>query len=222
MTVVRAAVVSRGPASVFSRGLMLVAALSLTACVDTTGRVPLSPKGDVVANMTPDGAGGGAFAQPQSGIAVPAPDGADAFAVSFLNALQPQSIAERREYCGYFFRTADGGVAATPARPGTFASCNMPAPRPGQGIFASYHTHGAFGREYDNEVPSVTDLQSDFSFGIDGYISTPGGRVWAIDNATRSARQICGLGCVFVDPGFVPVDESGVRQVYTVAGLQQR
>jgi hypothetical protein len=98
----------------------------------------------------------------------------------------------------------------------------MPAPDRSLGVFASYHTHGAFGSEYDNEVPSATDLLSDFDFGIDGYISTPGGRVWRVEHQTRSTRQLCGLGCVFVDPNWQPVDEGGVRTTYTVAGLQQR
>ena len=153
-----------------------------------------------------------------------APSGAavDNFARSFLNNIQARSFAERREYCGYFFIDADGQLQGTPPRPGTFASCDMPAPRRGQGIIASYHTHGAYGRGYDNEVPSAVDLLSDFEFGIDGYVSTPGGRVWLVDFQTQSARQICGLRCIASDPGFVPQDEAGIRQVYTPQSLQRR
>ena len=98
----------------------------------------------------------------------------------------------------------------------------MPAPAAGQGIVASYHTHGAYGRAYDNEVPSVIDLASDFQFGIDGYVSTPGGRVWLVDFQTQTTSQLCGLRCVTSDPGFVPQNEAGVRQSYSIATLQRR
>jgi hypothetical protein len=71
-------------------------------------------------------------------------------------------------------------------------------------------------------VPSVIDLTSDFDFGIDGYVSTPGGRVWLVDFQTRSTQQLCGLSCVTSDPGFVPFEEDRVRQSYSVQSLQRR
>lgn len=146
----------------------------------------------------------------------------DQFAVSFLNSIQARSIRERREYCGYFVLTATGQIEATPPRPGTFAGCNMPAPRVGQGIIASYHTHGAYGPGYDNEVPSTVDLESDFDFGIDGYVSTPGGRVWLVDFQTRSTRQLCGPRCVFTDPAFITDVSDTIQPTYTLTTLQQR
>lgn len=146
----------------------------------------------------------------------------DNFAVNFLNSIQAQSIAERREYCGYIFIGADGFLQATTPRAGSFASCDMPAPRRGQGIIASYHTHGAYGRGYDNEVPSSIDLISDFDYGLDGYVSTPGGRVWLVDFQTLTTRQLCGLGCVVSDPGFRPQGEAGIRPVFTLPDLQRR
>ena len=72
-------------------------------------------------------------------------------------------------------RRADGTLAATPATRGTAASCAMNCPS--RGAIASYHTHGSFSARYDNEVPSTSDLQSDFDFNVDGYVSTPGGRL---------------------------------------------
>jgi len=157
-------------------------------------------------------------------VAPGAPSGAvvDRFAINFLNTLQPRSIRERREYCGYIILNQSGQLEATPPRPGTFAGCNMPAPQVGEGIIASYQTHGAYGPRYDNEVPSTVDLMSDFDFGMDGYVSTPGGRVWLVDFQTRTTRQLCGLSCVYVDPGFVPQNEAGVRQVYDLEGIQRR
>ena len=146
---------------------------------------------------------------------------AEAFAVQFLNGLQPRSIAESREYCGYFLVNADGSFEATKPIPGTEATCEYPAPYDVR-IFASYHTHGSFSPDYDNEVPSPADLISDFEFALDGYVSTPGGRVWHVDYETRSAWQICGLGCVYTDPNWQPVDETRVRPRYTIAGVRAR
>lgn len=146
----------------------------------------------------------------------------DAFARTFLDSIQPRSIRERREYCGYFFVDMSGQLQATTPRAGTFASCSMPAPHVGQGIIASYHTHSAYGAGYDNEVPSVVDLMSDFEFGIDGYVSTPGGRVWFVDFQTRSTRQICRAGCVFSDPGYVPDRRDTILAAYDLNGLRRR
>ena len=161
---------------------------------------------------------------PQAISVQPGPEqtAVDTFARNFLDSIQARSITDRREYCGYFFRDSVGQIKATQPRRGTFATCSMPAPTRGDGIFASYHTHGAYGPQYDNEVPSTTDLLSDFQLGVDGYISTPGGRIWRVSSNTRDAQQVCGLGCVTRDPGFVPRDESNVRQRYTVVTLNQR
>lgn len=146
----------------------------------------------------------------------------DLFAIAFLDSIQGQSIGEQREFCGFFYRDDGGAVRATPPRRGTFATCSMPAPRPGFGVFASYHTHGAYGEEFDNEVPSVTDLESDFALGLNGYVSTPGGRVWRVNRDSRDTVQLCGLGCVTSDPGFVPRNESGVFSRYNLLQLALR
>ncbi|MEL6960661.1 MAG: DUF4329 domain-containing protein [Pseudomonadota bacterium] len=223
--------------------LLAALALSVSACAPApTGQIFVQPAPND-ALLQPMGQPSGAVAQPtptavQSNVRIPpnaarggisvappnAPSGPvpDQFAINFLNSIQARSIAEEREYCGYFFLNAQGQIEATRPVPGTFASCAMPAPRPGEGIFASYHTHGAYGSDYDNEVPSTLDLQSDFQFGIDGYVSTPGGRVWLVDFQTRSTRQLCGLRCVTSDPGFVPQGEAGIRASFTLGDLQRR
>lgn len=194
--------------------LLTAAVFALTACDVPQSQV--SPKGEssqprpinTVYSVAPPN--------------VPSGPLVDNFARSFLNNIQARSITERREYCGYFYIDRSGNMQGTPPRAGTFAGCDMPAPTAGRGIVASYHTHGAYGRSYDNEVPSVIDLASDFQFGIDGYVSTPGGRVWLVDFQTRTTRQLCGLRCVTSDPGFVPQDEASIRQTYTIPTLQQR
>jgi hypothetical protein len=155
-------------------------------------------------------------------VAAPRTDTAavDAYAKSLLDALQPRSIAESREYCGFIYRRADGGLAATPATPGDEASCDLPYPS--NNTIASYHTHGSYSARYDNEVPSTSDLLSDFEFGTDGYISTPGGRLWRVDHQARIAYQICAENCVYTDPRNDPSDAGFVAQSYTVAQLRQR
>lgn len=197
-----------------------LSAFALAACDANTvgGPAPISPKGEIVENRPTGGQ-----LQPQRRIPVPNPPeaAAAAFARSFLDELQRVSIRDQREYCGYFIVNPDGSFAASPAVRGTFASCDYSIPDDPR-IFASYHTHGSFSIAYDNEVPSVADLESDFDFGMDGYISTPGGRIWHVDYATRTARQVCGLGCVYRDPIWRPVEEGNVAQVYTVNSLMAR
>ena len=180
---------------------------------------PVAQSGTAVLVANPRAANAGFTVAPPN-----APSGAivDGFARNFLNSIQARSIRERREYCGYFYQDAAGQLQATPPIPGSFATCDMPAPRVGQGIIASYHTHGAYGSDYDNEVPSTVDLLSDFEFGIDGYVSTPGGRVWLVDNQTRTTRQICGVGCVITDPNFAPDPGDVIRASYSVRDLRLR
>lgn len=122
----------------------------------------------------------------------------NAFATSVLNGLQEISFAEGREFCGFILSDGAGGFAATPARRGTLASCD-----PGYltaDVVASYHTHGAFTPFYNNEIPSSEDLLGDFSVGIDGYVSTPSGRIWRVSHRDRRAFMLCGPGCVLSDP----------------------
>ena len=211
--------------------LLASAMLALSACSGvpqqpTTTFVQPSPSGLVTQpNVLPQAAS----VQPQRGsgfsVAPPnAPSGpaVDQFARSFLNGIQARSIAEGREYCGYIFIDGNGRLQGTPPRRGRLASCDMPEPLVGQGIIASYHTHGSFNPGFDNEVPSVIDLRSDFDYGIDGYVSTPGGRVWLVDFQTRSTVQVCGLRCVTSDTAFRPIGEARIQQSYTLDGLRRR
>jgi len=151
---------------------------------------------------------------------IPSVAQADAFARNLLNGIQAESIRLNVEFCGFLYLDAAGRIAATPPVRGTLSGCIVELREPT--TFASYHTHGAYEDQYDSEVPSVEDMLGDFRLGVDGYISTPGGRVWRVDYDARTAFQICGLGCVRSDPGFVPRDEAGVRQSYTLPELRRR
>ncbi len=147
-------------------------------------------------------------------------DDINAFAKTVLDDLQPQSIAEGREYCGYIFETDAGELAATPASRGGEDFCDLPAPD--DAVLASFHTHGGFSDIYDNEVPSVDDMAGDFEAGIDGYISTPGGRLWLIDYDAQIATQLCSVMCVTSDPNNDPDDAGFVPQTFTLDELKAR
>lgn len=147
-------------------------------------------------------------------------DDIDTFATQVLNDLQPTSIAEGREYCGYIYEGPSGQLFATQPRPGRAAYCDLP--EPSASVIASYHTHGSFSDLYDNEVPSVDDVTGDFDAGIDGYISTPGGRVWLVDYDAQIARQLCAALCVTSDPDNDPEDAGFIPQTFTLEELEER
>lgn len=144
------------------------------------------------------------------------------FAKATLNNLQGMSFTNNREFCGYIVRTPDGMLAALAANKGRISSCRADTPPEDHLIVASYHTHGAFEYDTPAEFPSVGDVEADEAEGIDGYVSTPGGRVWLVDFQTRTTLQLCGLRCVTSDPGFVPFEEDRIRQSYSVQTLQRR
>lgn len=147
-------------------------------------------------------------------------DDVDVFARTVLNSVQARSIAQSREYCGYIFLTTGGGMAATAPRAGQEDYCDLPAPD--ANVIASYHTHGGYSDVYDNEVPSLDDMRGDIETGIDGYISTPGGRLWLIDHELRIARQLCSAPCVITDPNDNPDDAGYVPRSFTLEALEAR
>lgn len=139
-----------------------------------------------------------------------------------LDSLQVRSIAEQREYCGYIGYDPAGILLATAAVAGSLDGCDIPDPPKNWTIAASYHTHGSYDYEYDSEVPSIDDMIGDLEEGVDGYISTPGGRLWMIDFMQEHARMLCDVGCVTADPNFRPDPEYRPAQSYTLFELYAR
>lgn len=140
-----------------------------------------------------------------------------------LSGLQARSFAGNREYCGYIGYTSDGILVATPAARGDQGSCLAHEPPAEMRVTASYHTHGAATRDYDSEVPSLGDLISDIAEGVNGYIATPGGRVWLNLAHKREARLLCDLRCIAADPGFDGDTEfPAPAPVYTLESLKAR
>jgi len=158
------------------------------------------------------------IAQSRNGLT----DELDRYAAALFDRVQPRSIADNREYCGYIGLNALGGLAATGPKRGRRDSCEPDAPPRAFEILASYHTHGAFTTAADIEVPSEEDLIGDIEEGVDGYIATPGGRMWFNDARARRAVLLCGQGCVKGDRRFRECAAYPPGTDYTIRSLQRR
>lgn len=149
-------------------------------------------------------------------------DELDILAVKFLDKLQILSIENDVEYCGYFGVDATGKLTVSETARGRRESCLPPEPPADFDILASFHTHGAFSPDLDSEVPSVDDMLSDFDEGIDGYIATPGGRVWLNLVDEEIAILLCDVSCVVQDPKFRPCRTNKPDVEYTLPALKRR
>lgn len=145
-----------------------------------------------------------------------------AFATAILTALQIRSFNENREYCGYLGRDSAGRLISTRHSAGSEASCYLPAIPAGMTVLASYHTHGTYSPIYASEFPTTMDIETDRADGVDGYIATPGGRLWYVDSDAMTVRQLCGPGCLPQDPSYRPDEAGQIRTAYTYRDLQLR
>ena len=134
--------------------------------------------------------------------------------------IQLLSFAVGFEYCGYLGRSAQGEMIFTEMARGDWDGCTPPGPPDGFTPLASLHTHGAYDPFVPAEFPTVLDIEADNAEGVDGYVATPGGRLWFIDGAAMIAYQICGLGCLPQDPDFRPGDDGIISSFYTVSDLE--
>lgn len=139
---------------------------------------------------------------------------------SVLNQLQGLSFKNNREYCGYIGFDSSGKLRAGKARRGRINDCEANWPDNLE-VVASYHTHGAFDEDVPAEFPSVSDIEADESEGIDGYVATPGGRLWYVDTTDMVVSQICGIGCLSTDPNFQAGLDGKIRRSYTYRQLIQ-
>lgn len=153
----------------------------------------------------------------------PAQSGQEAaFVLGLMESMNALSVRFDREVCGYILRHPNGAYSATKASWGGHASCASLPVEEGVEVVSSWHTHAAWSPDYDGEVPSVQDVEGDMQIGTNGWIGTPGGRLWFVDGQTGTMRQFCGLGCLPVDPDFIDNDHGPVQQVYTLESLQGR
>lgn len=152
---------------------------------------------------------------------VPQTDTEVAFVSRLFNDIQPRSIMEDREYCGLIGLDAGGALIATVPRRGQVSSCLPPDPASVSFVVvASYHTHGAYSPDYFTEVPSFDDMRTDIQDGTDGYVATPGGRLWYVDARNRIARQVCGRNCLIPDPDHREDPGFTVQASYTLDDLR--
>jgi len=136
-------------------------------------------------------------------------------------ALQHRPFAEDVEYCGYIGFDAGGRLVATNATRGEQSACLAGDPFEALDlVVASYHTHGAFSPDAFAELPSPEDVLGDADEGIDGYVATPGGRLWYVDGEDLIVSMICDLGCLPTDPNFEPGFSGPIEQSYTLDALE--
>ena len=136
-----------------------------------------------------------------------------------LAPIQHLSFAAGYEYCGYLGRRPDGTVAFTAILRGHHNGCTPERPGAGFALIASLHTHGAYDPSIPAEFPTALDMRSDRREGVNGYIATPGGRLWYIDSRAMLAVQLCGPGCLPQDPGFHPGDDGVIPQTLSYGQL---
>lgn len=144
------------------------------------------------------------------------------FIMALMESMNALSVTLNREVCGYVLRDAAGVYSSTKVSWGGPASCASLPLIDGMTAVSSWHTHAAWGEGYDGEVPSTQDVEGDMSFGVNGWVGTPGGRLWFVDGTTGAMRQICGRGCLPVDPNFFPEEHGPVAESYTLDGLYRR
>ena len=149
-------------------------------------------------------------------------DEVDILALALFDTIQPWSIRENVEYCGYIGYDRSGQLTATKAARGDMVSCEIPVEPEGFRVIASYHTHAGYDPSMDSEVPSIDDLKSDFDERINGYIATPGGRVWLFILDENAAHQLCGISCIQADAKFRPCHAYLPAERYDVKGLDSR
>lgn len=144
------------------------------------------------------------------------------FVMALFANINPLSIEFNREVCGYIIRHPDGRFTSTKLSWGSEAMCTTLPLEPGVRAVSSWHTHGGYDHNYDSEVPSTLDVEGDMRQGVNGWIATPGGRLWYVNGRTGHAEQVCGTACLPQDPNFVPQDYGPVAKDYSLDELYAR
>jgi hypothetical protein len=197
--------------------LSLLALAALSACASPSGpRGPYDP-GTARAVMQPRG-----YSDLGAPVVEATASGDElAFVSQVLADLQFRSFATEREHCGYLGLDGQGRWMTSPISVGEEAACPLPRVPGGMRVVASFHTHSTYSPLYASEWPTTQDVATDRASNIDGYISTPGGRLWHVDTDTMTVRQVCGPGCLPQDPDYLSREDGPLRPVMTYAMLQQ-
>lgn len=137
-----------------------------------------------------------------------------------LRIAQERTFARGREFCGLLAVLPNGQIASTRPKRGRVDSC---APRDflrNLNVVASYHTHGTYDPDSLSELPSSLDVLADREEGIDGFVATPGGRLWFIDGRRATVHLLCARGCVPADPNYRPDPNFQFKTRYTLRELR--
>lgn len=145
------------------------------------------------------------------------------FARARLDTMQAASFADNVELCAIIFEDSTGRLETSDILGGDEATCDLRYfDEPGMAPVASIHTHAGFSEDYDSEVPSTLDLEGDIASGFDGYIATPGGRLWRNDWEAERAVLICDEGCLKRDPAYRACPQDEVAPRYSLPQLAAR
>ena len=142
----------------------------------------------------------------------------DRVAEAALGNAQDLSLENNREYCGYIAFDGEERLRFTAPLKGSVETCTPPEVPYEWELIASYHTHGALDAnepDVSYELPSGEDIRSDLSEGIDGYLSTPGGRFWFIDTQDETVIMLGGVGYFQPDNFFKQDLHCGPRAQHT-------
>jgi hypothetical protein len=144
------------------------------------------------------------------------------FMMGLMESMNQLSLRFNREVCGFVLVDGQGNYSSTKVSWGGHASCASLPLEEGTRAVSSWHTHAAWAREYDNEVPSIQDVEGDMRMGVNGWVGTPGGRLWFVDGQSGIMRQVCGPDCLPTDPNSVHEVNDAPSQTYTLDGLYGR
>ncbi|MEM7724262.1 MAG: DUF4329 domain-containing protein [Pseudomonadota bacterium] len=145
-----------------------------------------------------------------------------AFVRGLMESMNALSVRFDREVCGFILREPDGTYSSTKVSWGGHASCASLPLEEGVTVVSSWHTHAAYSVNYDNEVPSIQDVEGDIRFGVNGWVGTPGGRLWFVDSKTETIRVVCDLDCLPSDPNATDRLHPPVPQSMTLTELYGR
>jgi len=144
------------------------------------------------------------------------------FVLGLMESMNALSVRFNREVCGYVLRHPNGAYSSTKVSWGAQASCASLPILEGMEVVSSWHTHAAWDPSYDGEVPSIQDVEGDMRMGVNGWVGTPGGRLWFVEGQSGTIRQVCGRGCLPIDEDFGDEDFGPVGETYTLDGLYAR
>lgn len=144
-----------------------------------------------------------------------------AYVRDMFQQMQRLSFQKGVEVCGFVGYDRDGRLAHSGPETGDYATCDMDWPG-NLTVIASYHTHGLFDPDYVAEMPSDQDMLSDQSMAVNGWVATPGGRLWHVDSARMTTRQICMQSCLPRAPGYDPATDGSIAKSYDFDQLVRR